>query len=83
MRKRELASAVAHYIAGVLDRESMIASVDSLCASAALSPGHDRKVMYTGASYHRGHRMKKLVKDCSDQICGGAKDESVKKTPEN
>jgi hypothetical protein len=39
VRKRELASAVAHYIAGVLDRESMIASVDSLCASAALSPG--------------------------------------------
>ena len=39
MRRRELASAVAHYIAGVLDRESMIASVDSLCASASLAPG--------------------------------------------
>jgi len=39
VRRRELASCVAHYIAGVLDRESMISSVDSLWASATLTPG--------------------------------------------
>ncbi|MFZ9919993.1 MAG: hypothetical protein ACO3GO_00440 [Terrimicrobiaceae bacterium] len=38
-RKRELASAVAHYIAGVLDRDSMITAIDSLCESAAFAPG--------------------------------------------
>ena len=36
MRRRELASAVAHYIAGVLDRDSMISAVDSLWQSASL-----------------------------------------------
>jgi hypothetical protein len=39
MRRRELASAVAHYIAGVLDRDSMISAVDSLWQSASLSVG--------------------------------------------
>jgi hypothetical protein len=39
MRRRELASAVAHYIAGVLDRNSMISAVDSLWQSASLSVG--------------------------------------------
>ena len=39
MRRRALASCVAHYVAGVLDRESMISSVDSLWASATLGPG--------------------------------------------
>lgn len=39
MRRRELASAVAHYIAGVLDRDSMISAVDSLWQSASLSEG--------------------------------------------
>ena len=39
VRRREVISAVAHYIAGVLDRESMISIVDSLCTSAAFSPG--------------------------------------------
>ncbi len=38
-RKRELGSAVAHYIAGVLDRESMVSIVESLCRTAALKPG--------------------------------------------
>ena len=38
-RKRELSSAVAHYIAGVLDRESMVSAVDSLCESASFQPG--------------------------------------------
>ncbi|HAV61311.1 MAG TPA: hypothetical protein DCY13_02990 [Verrucomicrobiales bacterium] len=32
-------SAVAHHIAGVLDRESMTAIVESLCATANLQPG--------------------------------------------
>lgn len=39
MRRRELASAVAHYIAGVLDRDSMISAVDSLWQSAWLGVG--------------------------------------------
>jgi hypothetical protein len=38
-RLREAISAVAHYIAGVLDRQSMIQIVDTLCASASLKPG--------------------------------------------
>jgi hypothetical protein len=38
-RKREVGSAIAHYIAGVLDRESMVNIVESLCASADLQPG--------------------------------------------
>lgn len=39
IRRRELSSAVAHYIAGVLDRESMISAVNSLCESASLIVG--------------------------------------------
>ena len=39
MRRRELASAVAHYIAGVLNRDSMISAVDSLWQSASLNEG--------------------------------------------
>jgi len=39
LRRRELASAVAHYIAGVLDRDSMISAVDSLWQSASLGVG--------------------------------------------
>jgi hypothetical protein len=39
VRKRELSSAVAHYIAGVLDRDSMVSIVESLCESAELAPG--------------------------------------------
>jgi hypothetical protein len=38
-RLREVTSASAHYIAGVLDRESMIQIVESLCAAADLVPG--------------------------------------------
>src|SRR5712672_356809 len=33
-RRREVMSAVAHYIAGVLDREAMVEIVESLCQSA-------------------------------------------------
>jgi len=39
IRRREVISAVAHYVAGVLDRESMVFIVDSLCESAAFRPG--------------------------------------------
>ena len=39
VRRREAASAVAHYIAGVLDRESMTAIVEGLCAAAEFAPG--------------------------------------------
>jgi len=39
VRKREIASAVAHYIAGVLDREAMVEIVESLCTFPDLQPG--------------------------------------------
>lgn len=38
-RLREVTSAVAHYIAGVLDRESMVQIVEQMCAAADLVPG--------------------------------------------
>lgn len=39
IRRREVISCLAHYVAGVLDRDSMIQAVDSLCASADYQPG--------------------------------------------
>jgi hypothetical protein len=39
VRRREVISAVAHYVAGVLDRESMISIVESLCKSASFRSG--------------------------------------------
>ena len=45
VRKREAASAIAHYIAGVLDKESMINLVESLCKSASLQPGDKVKTL--------------------------------------
>ena len=39
IRRREITSAVAHYIAGVLPREAMAEIVDSLWQSAQLAPG--------------------------------------------
>jgi hypothetical protein len=39
VRLREVVSAVAHYIAGVLPREDMVAIVESLSESAELRPG--------------------------------------------
>lgn len=38
-RRREAASLTAHFVAGVLDRESMIQGVESLCELADLKPG--------------------------------------------
>lgn len=45
VRKREAASAVAHYIAGVLDRENMVQMVDELSAAADLKPGDRVKTL--------------------------------------
>ncbi len=39
MRRREVMSAVAHYIAGVLDRESMVRIVEGLWNTALLGVG--------------------------------------------
>jgi hypothetical protein len=38
-RLREVTSATAHYIAGVLDREAMMQVVESLCAATEMLPG--------------------------------------------
>jgi hypothetical protein len=39
VRKRETSSAIAHYIAGVLDRDAMVAIVESLCETAEWKSG--------------------------------------------
>lgn len=44
-RKREVGSAIAHYIAGVLDRETMSSIVESLSRSAAFRPGDKVKTL--------------------------------------
>jgi hypothetical protein len=44
-RRREVASAIAHCIAGVLDHESMIEIVESLCQSADFKPGDRVKTL--------------------------------------
>jgi hypothetical protein len=44
-RKKEASSAVAHYIAGVLDREAMIAIVEGLCLATTLTAGTRVKSM--------------------------------------
>ena len=44
-RKREVGSAVAHYIAGVLPREAMVEVVETLSQSADLSPGDRVKTL--------------------------------------
>ena len=44
-RLRQITSAVAHYIAGVLDREAMVAIVEELCRSASLGVGDRVKTM--------------------------------------
>ena len=38
-------SAVAHYIAGVLDRESMVEIVEGLCEAAEFKPGDRVKTL--------------------------------------
>jgi hypothetical protein len=44
-RKREVGSAVAHYIAGVLDRDAMVEIVESLCESADFKAGDHVKTL--------------------------------------
>jgi hypothetical protein len=44
-RRREVISAVAHYIAGVLDRDAMVEIVESLSLSAELGPGDRVKTL--------------------------------------
>lgn len=44
-RKREVGSAVAHYIAGVLDHDAMAQMIDSLCQSAAFQVGDRVKTL--------------------------------------
>ncbi len=44
-RKREVASAIAHYIAGVLDGEAMTGIVESLSAAAGLKAGDRVKTL--------------------------------------
>jgi hypothetical protein len=38
-RRREAASLAAHFVAGVLDRDSMVLGIESLCESAAFNVG--------------------------------------------
>jgi hypothetical protein len=49
-RRREAASAIAHYIAGVLDRQSMSQILDELTAAADFKPG-DRIKTFRGTSH--------------------------------
>ena len=44
-RRREVMSAVAHYIAGVLDHESMAQIVGALCEAADWRPGDRVKTL--------------------------------------
>jgi len=58
-RRREATSAIAHYVAGVLDRESMSQIVESLCETANFQPG-DRVKTLRGST--RGV-IKKILDD--------------------
>ena len=49
-RRREVVSVVAHYIAGVVDREIMVEIVESLCESARYKPG-DRVKTLRGSAH--------------------------------
>ena len=49
VRRREVTSAIAHYIAGVLDREPMVEIIEGLCQSASLRAG-DRIKTLRGSS---------------------------------
>jgi len=44
-RRREVISALAHFIAGVLDHESMTEIIESLCSSADFKPGDRIKTL--------------------------------------
>jgi hypothetical protein len=55
-RRREVISAVAHYIAGVLPWEAMVEIVESLCESASFQPG-DRVKTLRGSTHGRIVRL--------------------------
>ena len=40
-----MSSVLAHYVAGVLDRESMLSTVNELCAAADFQPGDRVKTL--------------------------------------
>lgn len=44
-RLKQVTSAVAHYVAGVLDRETMVSIVESLSRSASFQPGDRVKTL--------------------------------------
>ena len=44
-RKREVSSVIGHYIVGVLDRESMVSLVESLCETTEFKPGDHVKTL--------------------------------------
>lgn len=44
-RRRQATSAVAHYVAGVLDRESMAQMLNELCEAASFQPGDRVKTL--------------------------------------
>src|SRR6266704_2631480 len=45
LRRKEAASAVAHFITGVLDQELMIDAIDSLSQSSSFAPGDRVKTL--------------------------------------
>lgn len=49
-RKREAASAIGHFIAGVLDQESMVGIIEGLCHADEFGPG--QKVRSIRGSIH-------------------------------
>ena len=55
-RKREVMSAVGHYIAGVLDREPMAEIIESLCETASFQPGDHVKTL-RGSTHGRIVRL--------------------------
>ena len=58
-RKREISSVIGHYIAGVLDRESMVNIVDELCEAADFKPGDRVKTL-------RGSMTGKIIRVLPD-----------------
>lgn len=58
-RKREISSVIGHYIAGVLDRESMVNLVDGLCESSDFKVGDEVKTL-------RGSMSGKIVRVLPD-----------------
>jgi hypothetical protein len=55
-RKREIMSAVGHYIAGVLAREAMVEIIESLCVVASFEIG-DRVQTLRGSLHGRVTRV--------------------------